>query len=159
ANPSFQIVNYLTISGLDWGILTNGCRWRLYSLKSRSRIDSYFEVNLESILEEKNEEQFKYFYLFFRADTFRDDPETGKNLLQTILDVWVEEGTRLENRLKDLIFEDVFLRLAKGFTTYRADEAGIEEETDESLREIYQGTLRLLYRLLFLLHAESRNLL
>jgi hypothetical protein len=24
ANPSFQIVNYLTISGLDWGILTNG---------------------------------------------------------------------------------------------------------------------------------------
>src|SRR5699024_8213951 len=52
ANPSFQIVNYLMVTGLEWGILTNGSRWRLYSTKARSRVDSYFEVDLKHILEE-----------------------------------------------------------------------------------------------------------
>jgi len=159
ANPSFQIVNYLTVTGLDWGILTNGSEWRLYSMKSRSRIDSYFEVDLQRILEEENEEQFKYFYHFFRAEAFREDPETGQNFVDSVFEGSIDYGTRLEGRLKELIFDDVFLTLGKGFTEFRANEARIEEETDASLQEIYQGTLRLLYRLLFILHAESRQLL
>jgi len=159
ANPSFQIVNYLTVTGLDWGILTNGSHWRLYSMKSRSRIDSYFEVDLKRILEEEDEEQFKYFYHFFRAQAFREDPETAQHFLGSVLSGSTDYGTRLEGRLKELIFDDIFLTLGKGFTDFRANEARNENETDESLQEIYQGTLRLLYRLLFLLHAESRSLL
>jgi hypothetical protein len=31
SNPSFQIVNYLVATGVNWGILTNGRLWRLYS--------------------------------------------------------------------------------------------------------------------------------
>lgn len=159
ANPSFQIVNYLTANGLDWGILTNGKRWRLYSLKSRSRVDSYFEVNLQRILEEEDEEQFKYFYYFFRSEAFQSDPQTGQNFLETVYEGSIDYGARLEDRLKGLIFDEVFLKLARGFVAYRKEELGITRETEDSLNAIYQGTLRLLYRLLFLLHAESRGLL
>lgn len=159
ANPSFQIVNYLTVTGLEWGILTNGSRWRLYSTKARSRIDSYFEIDLKRILEEEDPEQFKYFYHFFRSEAFKKDPKTGGSFLERIFEESIDYGSRLEKQLKDLIFEDVFLLMSRGFVEYRKEETEIEKETDESLDEIYQGTLRLLYRLLFLLHAESRGLL
>lgn len=158
-NPSFQIVNYLTVTGLEWGILTNGSKWRLYSSKGRSRIDSYFEVDLKQILEEEDEEQFRYFYLFFRKNAFLPDPQTGTSFLESVVEGSIEYGSRLEKKLKDLIFEDIFLDLGRGFVEYRGEEAIISEETEESLQDLYKGTLRLLYRLLFLLHAESRGLL
>lgn len=158
-NPSFQIIKYLTVTGLEWGILTNGSRWRLYSTKARSRIDSYFEVDLKRILEEENEEQFRYFYQFFRRQAYEPDPQTGKHFVERVFEASTDYGSRLEKKLKDLIFDDIFLELSKGFVHYRSEEEDIEQETEESLQEIYQGTLRLLYRLLFLLHAESRSLL
>lgn len=159
SNPSFQIVNYLTVTGLEWGILTNGSRWRLYSTKARSRIDSYFEIDLKQILEEEDHEQFKYFYHFFHRQAYEKDPETSQSFVERVFEGSIDYGSRLEKQLKDLIFEDVFLLLSRGFLQYRDEEIGIDEETQESLDEIYQGTLRLLYRLLFLLHAESRGLL
>lgn len=158
-NPSFQIVKYLTVTGLEWGILTNGSKWRLYSSKGRSRIDSYFEVDLKQVLEQEDEEQFRYFYMFFRKNAFTKDPQTGISFLESVVEGSVEYGIRLEKKLKDLIFEDIFLDLGRGFVEYRGEEANIPEETEETLQEIYKGTLRLLYRLLFLLHAESRGLL
>lgn len=159
ANPSFQIVNYLTVTGLEWGILTNGSRWRLYSTKARSRIDSYFEIDLKQILDEEDPEQFKYFYHFFQSEAFKKDLKTGDSFLERVFEGSIDYGSRLEKQLKDLIFEDVFLLMSRGFVEYRKEETDIEKETEDSLDEIYQGTLRLLYRLLFLLHAESRGLL
>ena len=41
SNPSFQTVKYMNLTGKDWGILTNGRLWRLYSLKSESRYETY----------------------------------------------------------------------------------------------------------------------
>ena len=49
--------------------------------------------------------------------------------------------------------------IAGGFVAYRRAQLRVQEETDESLREIYQASLSLLYKLLFLLYAEARGLL
>jgi hypothetical protein len=53
-----------------------------------------------------------------------------------------------EKRLKDRIVRTVFPRLARGFLPGVADPAGV-----------FEATLTLLYRLLFLLYAEGRELL
>jgi hypothetical protein len=156
-NPSFQIVNYLVATGVEWGILTNGREWRLYSTRARSRVDTYFAVDLERILVDGGEEAFRWFYLFFRADSFRRDPVSGRSFLEAVHARSVTYGSELEERLKRLIFDEVFEHLAAGFVAWRR-ERGVAE-TDESLRDVYGGTLRLLYRLLFLLHAEARELL
>ena len=42
-NPSFQIDYYVRITGLDWGILTNGRFWRLVHQDSSQRLNVYYE--------------------------------------------------------------------------------------------------------------------
>ena len=65
-NPSFQIINYLIGTQQNWGILTNGRIWRLYSLKAHSHLANYYQIDLVQLLTEAPENAFKYFYLFFR---------------------------------------------------------------------------------------------
>src|SRR5207247_1212953 len=62
--------------------------------------------------------------------------------------------------LKDRIFVTIFPHLAKGFLVDRKQRLGqTKEPTEEELADIFEATLTLLYRLLFLLYAESRDLL
>ncbi|MBM4431708.1 MAG: class I SAM-dependent DNA methyltransferase, partial [Chloroflexi bacterium] len=79
ANPSYQIDYYLRISKRDWGLLTNGRLWRLYSRESSFRLDCYYEVDLITLLEQGQVQDFKYFYLFFRRAAF---PEFLDRVLQ-----------------------------------------------------------------------------
>jgi hypothetical protein len=66
----------------------------------------------------------------------------------------------LGERLKDRVFEDVFPYLAEGFIEHIRRRDGVRAElSQETLDVVYQGTLTLLYRLLFLLYAECRDLL
>ena len=51
SNPSFQIVNYLVATRVDWGILTNGRIWRLYSRQISGTATEFYEVDLVDILE------------------------------------------------------------------------------------------------------------
>ena len=64
------------------------------------------------------------------------------------------------DRLRGRIFDEVFPYLAEGFVQYRRSH--FDEKTDagdEFLAQAYDATLTLLYRLLFLLYAESLDLL
>lgn len=155
--PSFQIATYLFATGLDWGILTNGKEWRLYSMLARSRVETYFAVDLERILLARDEQGFRWFYLFFRAAAFRPDAG-GTSFLRRVLDGSIRYGARLEEELRKRIYERVFPHLARGFAHWRREQ-GLPTDTPEALGEIYDGTLLLLYRLLFILYAESRGLL
>ena len=67
---------------------------------------------------------------------------------------------RLGDRLKDRVFLTIFPRLAEGFLADRRERLKRKgQPTPEELSDIYEATLTLLYRLLFLLYAESRDLL
>jgi hypothetical protein len=84
ANPSFQIVNYLVATGVDWGVLTNGKLWRLYYAQARSRVDTYFEVDLAAALEHEDPDAFRVFYQFFRAAAFRREPQADRSFLEAV---------------------------------------------------------------------------
>ena len=60
-NPSFQISSYLTGTGVDWGILTNGCEWRLYYRQASSTATEFYQVDLVDLINAGDLEQFKYF--------------------------------------------------------------------------------------------------
>jgi len=152
-NPTLQISNYLLNTKVKWGILTNGRVWRIFYRETCSRLDSYFEMNLADILEQKNILGFKWFYLFFRKDAFV--PKEGRCFLDEVYDESVKRSKVLEKNIKGNVYEALRL-LAKGFLEHPDNNLKIE-----NLKEIHDNCLILLYRLLFILFAEAsrRNLL
>jgi len=87
-DASHQIKHYLeNVKDIEWGILTNGRKWRLYGTKDYET-KTYYEVDLPELLEQGDVDQFKYFYAFFRPETFRET--AGSTFLET---VWSESET------------------------------------------------------------------
>lgn len=151
-NPSYQIMWYQQITGKTWGILTDGKYWRLYSLRAKSRFTSYYEVNIEKMLAEKDDEQFKYFYNFFRKEAFVKLPNSD----QCFLDIVFEKGERyareVETRLKERAFHLVEIICAGFASNYDS------KLSDQDLAEIYQNSLQYLFRLMFVLNCEAKGL-
>jgi type I restriction-modification system DNA methylase subunit len=152
-NPSFQIASYLTGTGVDWGILTNGREWRLYYRQASSTATEFYQVDFVQLLEGENLDQFKYFWLFFRQESLVKDSQ-GRNFLERVREGSTTYATQVGNELKALVFDRIFPDLAGGFVT----DATRRGETVTS-EQVYEATLSFLYKLLFLLYAEARNLL
>ena len=151
-NPSFQIASYLTGTRQTWGILTNGRLWRLYCAKSHLPLGNYYQVDLVQLLEEGTEENLKYLYLFFRkAALIQVD---GKSFLDRVLEDSNQYAVELEADIKKRAY-DVVEVLCRGFA------AGFSHDqlTEQALNTIYDNSLTLLYRLLFVFYAEARELL
>jgi hypothetical protein len=170
SNPGALVVSLLDEEIAPWGIVTNGKIWRLYSAQAHSRATNYYEIDLEETLASPDPGQaFRYFYLFFRAEAY----ETGERAISgevqelTFLDALREESSlyaqELGDRLKERVFERVFPHFAEGFIQgMGGPERLLAEPAEvraEQLRDAFHGTLTFLYRLLFLLYAESRDLL
>jgi len=151
-NPSFQIAQYLTGTKQNWGILTNGRLWRLYSSKSHLPLGNYYQVDLVQLLEEAPVEILKYFYVFFRKEALLQ--VDGKSLLDRVLEGSEEYAVELEADIKERAYDVVGL-LCRGF----AADFTHEQLTAATLNSIYDNSLTLLYRLLFVFYAEARELL
>ena len=151
-NPSFQIAQYLTGTKQNWGILTNGRLWRLYSSKSHLPLGNYYQVDLVRLLEEAPVEVLKYFYVLFRRQALLQ--VEGKSLLDRVLEGSEEYAVELEADIKERAYDVVEL-LCRGF----AADFTQEQLTDTTLKGIYDNSLTLLYRLLFVFYAEARELL
>ncbi|MFC7078918.1 Eco57I restriction-modification methylase domain-containing protein [Halorussus caseinilyticus] len=164
-NPSYQIHVYLDATGLDRGILTNGRKWRLYHGPTSHRLDSYYEIDLPKLLATGDWEEFKYFYLFFRREAFLGGTASAEAMPASHLGTdrpFVERVHRKSNVFAEELSEDLrenvyeaLSLLAQGF---------VESDDDigpDDLDTVYEASLTYLYRLIFVLYAESdgRNLL
>ncbi|ELY75414.1 Eco57I restriction-modification methylase domain-containing protein [Natrinema gari] len=154
-NASHQIKHYLerTPERIQWGVLTNGRKWRLYGTNDYET-QTYYEIDLPELLERGDLEAFKYFYTFFRPAAFRESGGT------TFLDsVWSESETvaqELGEDLQDNVFTALRV-LGRGFA--ETNDLAIEPDDDAGLGELKEQSLVLLYRLMFVLYAESRGLI
>ncbi len=154
-SPEMQLVDYLRNTGISWGVLTNGSEWRVYRGDTLGKTQRYFSMTLEDALE--SEESFRWFYLFFGRDAFAPGVAGAGSFLDTVLAESEDHAVRVGKELKDIIFTEVFPTLARGFLEYRRENRLPVDE--EALGHVYRGSLALLYRLLFLLYAEARDLL
>jgi len=150
-NPSFQIFFYMQHSGTEWGILTNGRLWRLYHRDSAHKLDRFYEVDLPKLIEAGDTEAFLYFYAFFRRGAF----DGGEFSLRGILAESADYARSVGDSLKLQVFESL-RHIAQGFLDHPRNGFGRDADT---LRTIYDNSLITLYRMLFVLYAESRELL
>lgn len=149
-NPSQQIDEYLRYSEVRWGILTDGRYWRLYE-RSTSKDNTFYAVDLESLLRYGEVEDFYYFYLFFRREAF-----ARAGWLEHILSGSVDYAESLSDQLEDEVYNALEL-IAQGFLNFRRNR--LKTDDPDTLRVIYEESLVFLYRLLFIFYAESRDIL
>lgn len=167
--PSTQMLRYLrriddiTGGSLRWGILTNGSKWRLYFSGARSVSEQFFELDIAAILnlpghneglfalnDDDRRHWLKVFLLIFRREAFVPvgaDPRTFHEKA-------LEEGKFYEERvaedLSNKVFGEVFPDLVRAI---------VNAAPEADLQAVREAALILLYRLLFILYAEDRDLL
>lgn len=151
-NPNFQIDFYIRTSELTWGILTSGKLWRLYHRDTSRKWDCFYEVDLEKILINEDTDTFRYFYYFFRNDAFAPDT-SNQSFLDDVLSGSVHYTVSVSEDLSDNIYL-ALEELINGFLVYRGNNL-----TTSDIKTTHENCLILLYRLLFVLYAESRGLL
>ncbi|MCB9140939.1 MAG: Eco57I restriction-modification methylase domain-containing protein [Anaerolineales bacterium] len=156
-HPALQIDFYIRHSGLAWGVLTNGRLWQLYHKDTSKKLDVYYEVDLPALIEAGDVAAFKYFWLFFRREAFvAGSAAPGA---PAWLDLVLAESAAYEQGVSDSLKEQVYeaLRsLAQGFLDFPGN--GLTADA-ASLQAIHDNSLIVLYRLLFILYAEDRDLL
>ncbi|MDL0135670.1 TaqI-like C-terminal specificity domain-containing protein [Halobacterium salinarum] len=150
-NPSYQIHVYLQeVDDAQWAVLTDGKKWRLYYGPTSHRLDSYYEIDLPTVLEKGDLEDFKYFYLFFRHGAFLEDAG-GDCFLDDVYGKSNVFAQELGEDLQDNIYEAIKI-LSEGFLQYPENDLA-----EEDLDLIHDSSLIYLYRLIFVLYAEAEG--
>ncbi|MCY4399675.1 MAG: restriction endonuclease [Gemmatimonadetes bacterium] len=165
--PSTQMLRYLrriddvTTGKVRWGILTNGARWRLYWAGARSVAEQFFELDLAAVLghPDDNGESLpaddrlhwlKVFTLVFRRDAFLPGVADEPTFHERAIAEARYHRERVASNLSAVVFERVFPDLVLALA---------EADSDAPLDEVRDAALVVLYRLLFVLYAEDRDLL
>lgn len=150
------VQEYLNKTEHLWGITTNGRYWRLLRDSSLMTRLSYIEFDLEQIISGENYGEFGLFYRLFHRTRLPINSEDGDKCL---LEYYYQEGLQQGGRVRDKLragVEQAIKCLAQGFLSH-------PDNHDLCHRfiavDFYRQLLRLVYRLLFLMVAESRNLL
>ena len=156
SSPHGQILRYLATADINsdgrirWGILTNGRVWRLYDRRALPRASGYYEVDLETALHADDDfHRLRTFRLLFGRPAF--SPQHGAHT--SFLEDAIAEGRRYEEQVANDLSGIVFAKIYPALIRALADKSGAE------LEDVRQAALIFLYRLLFLLYAEDRDLL
>jgi N-6 DNA Methylase len=155
------VQEYLNRTDHLWAVVTNGLRWRLLRDSSLMMRLSYVEFDLEQILTSENYSDFSLFYrLFHRSRLPEGMEDADKCLLEFYHQESIQQGGRVRDRLRDGV-EQALVQFGNGFLQHRdSSDLRTAVESDElNATTYYRQLLLLIYRLLFLMVAESRNLL
>lgn len=175
--PSTQMLQYLsrvdvqTDGKVRFGVLTNGNIWRLYFQGALSVSEDYFEIDLAKALELPGHElnlidraderlttkrALQLFIVMFQKRSFLplEGLRTFHDLSRDAGKTWEEKVTK---DLSRLVFRDLFPKLVAALAEH--DSSRPQEISRRYLDDLKQDALVLLYRLLFVVYAEDRDLL
>lgn len=144
-----------------WGFCSNGQKLRLVRDNASLTRPAYIEADLKQIFENDNFADFTTLWLLIHASRFGAE---GKPVSDCALERWREtgskEGVAARDRLRDGV-EAALLSLGNGFLSHESN-ASLRDSLTKGelpLPIFFNQLLRLVYRLIFLLAAEDRNVL
>jgi len=166
-----KLIAQLRQRKLNWGILTDGDRWRLYTTRTGKPFEEYVELPLSEALAGDDEKEYTLFERCFHVDSFTPDLKEGAENREKnarALGVYTCRLDRdmaasekvLEEKVKSPLLaqiDEVLQYLCNGFIVETPRKG--DEYTEDERREIFASAVKLLYRCLFLFYAEARSLL
>ena len=147
--PSYLAVDALKHS--TWSILTNGTEWRLYSTKVSASTTNYFAV----FLDPNRKSTARYLAAIFGSRAYA--VAEGRRDIDAFFANSREYARDLEDDMASRIMSSngTFLDIVKGLLDHDMKKQFSAEELEGGKR----AALTTMYRLWFVLYAESRNLL
>jgi hypothetical protein len=147
--------------GVLWGLCSNGLLLRLVRGNASLTRPAYIEADLRRMFEGEAFADFAALWLLVHSSRFG---EAGTPTSDCALERWREAGQReglaARDRLRDGV-EAALLSLGNGLLSH-SDNGSLRERLRTGalpLPDFFGQLLRLVYRLIFLLAAEDRNLL
>jgi hypothetical protein len=164
-SPHALVQEYLNLTEHLYAIVTNGQQLRLLRDSSRLIKLSFLEFDLRRIFEE---ELFADFALLYRLLHVSRMPVNQASVAESIIEQYhqdsLESGSRIRSGLSRAV-EDSIKALANGFLNHPQNQKlrdAIPSDTAhaaEFATQFYKWQLRLIYRLLFLMVTEERDLI
>ncbi|NEJ31730.1 N-6 DNA methylase [Rhizobium leguminosarum] len=159
-SPAFALQDYLNDrDDALWGIVTNGMLLRLMRDNASLTRPAYIEADLAQMFTNEDIASFAVLWLLIHRSRFgvADAPATDC-VLERWRDAGSKEGEAARDRLA-LQVKDALKLLGSGFLEANPDLAAKLHAGEVNLTEWFNELLRLVYRLIFLMVAEDRNLL
>lgn len=159
-SPAFALQDYLNDSEEAlWGIVTNGAQLRLMRDNASLTRPAYIEADLAQIFSTEDIASFAALWLLIHRSRFgaADTPTTD-----CPLERWREAGSREGEAARDRLADQVQIALkvlGSGFLEANPGLAAKLKSGEVNLTAWFNELLRLVYRLIFLMVAEDRNLL
>lgn len=159
-SPHALTQEYLNNTEHTYALVSNGRYLRLLRDATRLVRLSYLEFDLEKMMEE---ELYSDFAILFRLLHATRMPKSPDHLEESFIEYYhlesLASGSRIREKLSSAV-EKSIKELANGFLTHSSN-----EELRESVKkgglpasDYYLHLLRLIYRVLFLIVTEERNL-
>jgi hypothetical protein len=144
-----------------WGIATNGLQLRIARDNASLTRPAWVEVDLERLFAEERYADFSVMWLLLHASRFGS---AGSSATDCALEQWRnacrEQGTRARETLRGGV-EAALLELGQGFVSHPANTVLRDALATGTLssHEYLRELLRLVYRQIFLLTVEDREIL
>ena len=159
-SPAFALQDYLNDKDSAlWGLVTNGVLIRLMRDNASLTRPAHIEADLAQIFSNEDAASFAILWLLIHRTRFGSD---GALVTDCALERWREAGSREGEAARDRLADQVQLALevlGSGFLEANLDLAAKLKSGEVNLTEWFNELLRLVYRLIFLMVAEDRNLL
>ena len=159
-SPALALQDYLNDSEQAlWGLVTNGSVIRLMRDNASLTRPAYVEADLAQIFTNEDAASFAVLWSLIHRTRFGT---AGAPVTDCALERWREAGTREGETARDRLAAQVEVALkvlGSGFLEANPDLATRLHSGEVNLTEWFNELLRLIYRLIFLMVAEDRNLL
>jgi hypothetical protein len=159
-SPALALQDYLNDSEQAlWGLVTNGSVIRLMRDNASLTRPAYVEADLAQIFANEDAASFAVLWSLIHRTRFG---AAGAPVTDCALERWREAGSRVGEAARDRLAAQVEIALkvlGSGFLEANPDLATRLKSGEVNLTEWFNELLRLIYRLIFLMVAEDRNLL
>jgi len=159
-SPHATVQEYLNVTEHLFGIATNGLHLRLIRDSGRLIKLTYIEFDLKRMLDEDKYSEFTLLFRLLHSSRFpHSKAESDQCLLEKYYQDSIEAGNRIRDGLSQAVKESL-LSLGNGFLQHEGNEVLREKIKQGKLssKEYYRQLLLIIYRLLFLMVTEERDL-
>lgn len=159
-SPAFALQDYLNENdNALWGMVTNGAVLRLMRDNASLTRPAYVEADVAQIFANEDAASFAVLWSLIHRTRFG---AAAAPATDCALERWREAGSREGEAARDRLaaqVETALKALGSGFLEANPDLARRLKSGEVNLTEWFNELLRLVYRLIFLMVAEDRNLL